>query len=236
MTDETIFFGKINEYYEKTDIKLVIDIDINFPIIEQLINTIPSIYRLNNEMIYCFEQVDTNSNIISYGEGVTRHVFNMLRKEIDILFENNLASKNNFLSTVPTEMASKNNFLSTVPTEMVQMKKGDCFKLGKLFYFCNRDGGETFFNIHPYFFYALSLRGCGKSDHITLLKKFKSDDFETYHKQYIRYLENPKELEDLDLDIKTAENFIEFLFTHNLTKEQIELYDKFIDGFCFFAH
>ena len=208
LKDESIDFTKINEYCEKTEIKLVIDINIDIPIMDQISNIIPSIYRLNNEMLYCFEQVDSNSKIISYGEGVTRHVFSTLRKEIDIVLQNNLSPLN----------------------------KTDCFKLGKLIYFCNKDGGETFFHISPYFFYALSLKGIGIGDHITLLKNFKGANFNLLYKQYIQYSEHPEELDQLDMDIKTLDDFIKFLFMSNLKNEQIELYDELVKGYCFFAH
>lgn len=209
LDEEMIDFTKINHYYEKTDVKLVIDIDITKPIISQLINIIPSIYRLNNEMIYCFEQVDKDSNIISYGEGVTRHIFSTVRKEIDDLFLNKLSP----------------------------FDKLECFKLGKLLYFCNHDGDATFFNINPYFFYALSTKGLGYYDHITLLKKFKSDKFDLLYKQYIQYKLNPNDLQELGMDnITTVDDFIKFLFVADLTDNQIELYDEIVKGYCFFAH
>ena len=206
--DEFICFPELDKFYNKSEIKFVIDIDISLPIIDQLIGIIPAIYRLNNEMIYCFEQISSDGKIISFGDGVTRHVFSTLRKEIDQLLENNFSSKN----------------------------KIECFKIGKLLYFCNMDGEETFFNICPYFFYSLSNYGAGNIDHLTLLKKFKSENFESLHKQYISYYNYPEKLEELDMDMKTVNDFIKFLFSSNLTDEQIELYDEFVRGYYYYSH
>lgn len=203
LTDESVYYDNFDiQYMEKSDTNMIIDIDISVPIIKQLINIIPFIYRLNDEMIYKFEQVDSDSNVISYGDGVTRHIFNSLRKEIDIVLEK--------------------KFLSYDLTY--------AFNLGKLLYFCNREGAEKFFNIHPYFFYKFS----NSSDHVTLLKKFKGNSFNIFHSQYIQYINNPKSLEELELGINTPDQYICYLLSSDLTEEQIKHYDAFIKGFNIF--
>ena len=200
LTDESIYYDNINICYdEKIGNNIIIDINVSQPVVNHLIKIIPYIYRLNNEMIYGFDQIDSESNIISYGDGVTRHIFNMLRKEIDDILENKFAS----------------------------FSLEDTFNLGKLFYFCNREGMETFFKIHPYFFFLLS----NETDYITLLKKFKGDNFNMYYSQYTQYVNNPKLLEDLDLDIKTPNEYIKYLLCSDLSEEQKKYYETFYKGF-----
>lgn len=204
LTDESIYYEDINSSLEdKTDTELIIDVNNFEPIVNQLINIIPSVYRLNSEMMYEFEQIDCNGNVISYGDGVTRHAFNMLRKELDDIFKNKFEKSDSL----------------------------DPFKLGKLFYFCNNDGKETFFNIHPYFFYALSK----KSDYLSLLKSFKGDSYVTYVKQYTQYINHPEILIEIDAGITNADEYIRFLMSSDLTEKQIKSYDSFIKGFCFLA-
>jgi hypothetical protein len=202
LTDDLILFNFDCEL-PKYDINFVIDIENNRSVLDQLINIIPNIYRLNNEVIYAFQQIDSNGNIISFGDGVTRHVFNSLRNDIDTILKNNLES-------VDHEYA---------------------IKLGKIFYFCHVEGSELFSNIHPYFFYLLS----EKSDHITLLKMFKGNDFELYYNQYIEYDKNPLELSKLELEINTIEEYIQYLILDNLTSNQKLLYESFVKGFLYFA-
>lgn len=219
LTDNVIYFDRILEYYpEKTDTKLLIDIDVKRSVVDQLINSIPSLYRLNNEMIYCFEQInfrdqdgedpagtekDTDEVVLSYGEGVTRQVFNDLRKELDKIMEN--------------------KFIGLSPHE--------CYNLGKLLYFCNRDGHQTFESIHPYFFYLLS----NKTDDLTLLQKFKGSDYQLHHDQYIQFTNNPHLLENLDLGLLTPNDFIKYILNSDLTPKEIILYENFFRGYLFFA-
>ncbi|XWV26148.1 hypothetical protein QJ857_gp0931 [Tupanvirus soda lake] len=204
LDEELISFDTINWLYpEKIDTSLVIDIEENLPVVDQLINIIPNIYRLNNEMEYEFHKIDSDGNIISYGDGVTRDVFNCLRIEIDEILKNNLHSYN----------------------------EKSTFNLGKLIYFCNRDGMETFFNIHPYFFFLLSK----ESDHNTLLKKFKGESFELYHKQYQMYKEDPSKLKDLDLDMDSVDQYMSYIMAETLTEEQKLSYQYIVKGFNYFA-
>lgn len=203
--DDLVYYDKIISYgTEKTETTLIIDIETSKSIISQLVNIIPQIYRLNNEMMYKFEQIDSHSNVVSYGEGVTRQIFNVLRIEIDNIFEKKF--------------------------DLYESK--DVFNIGKLMYFCNKDGNETFFNIHPYFFYSLSK----KSDHHILLKKFKSDNYEMYHKQYTQYLTDPTILAEIDSEIKNANDYIKYLFTCDLSEKQICMYDNLVRGFCSYSN
>nr|AEX62709.1 hypothetical protein mv_R504 [Moumouvirus Monve] len=113
-----------NFYVDKDDNIISLDLNYQESIVDQLSSIIPNLYRLNFENVYQFEQVNDYGKVISYGDGVTRHVYNNLRQEIDDLLKNNL--------------------------EKLDKKKA--FKLGQLIYFANTDGGEFFNNIHPYFF------------------------------------------------------------------------------------
>lgn len=201
--DQKIFYDNIHNYIEKSETNLVIDICVSRPIIEQLMQIIPNIYRLNNEMLYCFEQLDVGGEVVSYGTGVTRHVFNILRKELEEAFDKKLAGHDN----------------------------NSAHNLGKLLYFCNREGNETFMNIDPYFFYLMSK----ESDYLTLLKKFKGENYPMYHKQITLYKNNPEKLSELDLGISTHFEYIKFLMSSNLTKEQCVLYEQLCKGFCYFA-
>jgi len=110
--------------------------------------------------------------------------------------------------------------------------KKKAHNLGKILYFCSHDGAELFSNIHPYFFYCLSK----PSDYITLLKKFKNQDYELFHNQYLTYVKNPEKLKTLDLDITTPDEYIKYLFTTGLSEETINLYDELINGFNFYQH
>ncbi|XWV24902.1 hypothetical protein QJ856_gp0880 [Tupanvirus deep ocean] len=204
LDEELISYDTINTLYpEKIDTSLVIDVEENCSIVDQLINIIPNIYRLNNEMEYQFHKIDSRGNIISYGDGVTRDVFNSLRMEIDEIFKNNLQL----------------------------LGEKSAFNLGKLMYFCNRDGMETFFNIHPYFFYLLSK----DSDHITLLKKFKGDSFDSYYNQYQTYKNDLSKLRDLDLDLDSIDQYVSYIMAGNLTDTQKILYKHIVNGFNYFA-
>jgi hypothetical protein len=204
LDDELLYFNTVSILdVEKTDDKLPIDIQNGCSIIKQLIHIIPYIYRLNKEKEFEFHQTDINRNVISYGEGVTRQIFNNLRQEIDDILQNKFGS-----------------FDSTT-----------VYDLGLLFYFCNREGLETFFNIHPYFFYLLAK----KSDYVMLLKKFKGDNFQLYFDQYKNYLANPDALRELELDISSANDYIKFLMSSDLNPEQQLLYESFVRGFIHYA-
>lgn len=201
-SDELICFDSVCEL-AKMDTNFIIDIENNSSILCQLINIIPNLYRLNNDIIFEFHQIDSNGNIISFGEGSTRHCFNYLRNEIDIVLQNNFDSYDEI----------------------------NVVKLGKLFYFCYVEGSAFFSNIHPYFFYLLS----EKSDYVTLLKMFKGNDFNMYYNQYIEYCNDISKLADLDIGIKTIDEYMEYLFSGNLSKEQKLLYKSFVKGFLYFA-
>lgn len=203
LKDESIYYSTIIDYSDdKDDTALIIDIDITRNIIDQMIHIIPAIYRLNNEMLYNFEQINSDGSVQSYGDGVTRYVFNTLRKELDKILEKKFLGYD----------------LDT------------CFKLGKLLYFCSKDGRETFSNIHPYFFCCLSK----ENDYLSLLK-LKGSDYPLYLSQYKEFSANPDLLEELDLGLSTAKDYIEYQFSCDLTPEEISCYDSFIKGFLFFA-
>ena len=118
-----------NQNQNQNQTKLVIDVNDSEPMISQLINIIPCVYRTNNKISYIFEQVDENCKTSSHGIGVTRHVFTILRKELEAII--------------------KNKFVDCSPSM--------CIKLGKLMYFCNWNGNELFSGVHAYFFYCLSV-------------------------------------------------------------------------------
>jgi len=203
LLDNVIQYGTIHaNNIEKIKQEFIIDIENSESIVNQLVNTVSSIYRLNNEYFYKFEKIDNFGNVISYGEGATRDTFNYLRKELDTVLKSNFSSL-----------------------------KQNMFKLGKLFYFCNAEGNEKYFNMHPYFFYLLS----DESDYVTLLKKFKGADYNNYYKLYVQYLNEPESMEQLDMEIKTHHDYIKYLFTCDLTDIQIEQYNEFVKGFSFYS-
>lgn len=201
---ELVCYDSISELYsEKMDTCLFIDIDNSRVIVPQLLNIIPYIYRLNNDFDYQFQYIDSNSNVISYGEGVTRDVFNILRMEIDQILNENFCSYSEI----------------------------DVFNLGKLMYFCNRDGFEKFFNIHPYFFFLLSR----DIDHVTLIKKMKWNDFNLFYDQYKKYVENPSKIKELGLNLESINDYVKYLMIGNLTETEQRLYEKMVDGFMYFT-
>ncbi len=201
-SDELIFFDSISEL-TKCDANFIIDIENNSSILDQLINIIPNLYRLNNDFIYEFHQVSHQGDIISFGEGSTRHCFNYLRNEIDAVLQKKFESYDE-------------QFVN---------------RLGKLFYFCYVEGQVTFYNIDPYFFYLLS----EKTDHLTLLKIFKGNDFDLYHKQYLEYHNDISKLSELDIGVETIDQYMHYLFSANLTSTQQSLYKSFVKGFSYFA-
>lgn len=204
---EEIIINNNNIYYdtlielktEKTDELLIIDIDLSKSIINQLINIIPNIYRLNNDFVFHFENVDTNDNIISYGDGITRSVFTKLRREIDDFFL----------------------------TNMDEWSESDIVKIGKLLYFCNYEGNEKFFNIHPYFFYKIS----NGTDIEILLEHLKGIN---YKNQYLKYQKNINELKELDMDFNNINDYLNYLFTIDLTNKKIESYNTLVNGYQIF--
>ena len=170
LLNETIYYDSLDIYYfDKLDNNLIIDVNITQSITDQLINIIPPIYRLNNNMIYNFEHTDNNNNIISYGEGASRQIYSLLRKELDLILENKFYLCN-----------------------MV-----DSFKLGKLMYFCNKESYETFVNIHPYFFYCLS-KESDYIILLKKFKGHNYDLYYKQYMEYVNYPENLLNL-DMDI-------------------------------------
>lgn len=204
--NELIVFDMINIGLDKIDTKLIIDIDDNIDIVDQLINIIPNIYRLNSEMEFVFEQANVNSSgrIVSYGDGVTRQTFSILRIGIDAILKTNFTNMNPAL----------------------------LFNLGKLFYFCYREGSERYFFIHPYFFYLLS--HANSSDDISLIKHFKRDCHELYCNQYNQYHCNPDMLVELDLGLTSVRDYVKYLMASDLNEDQCHAYELFYDGFMYF--
>lgn len=203
LKDDCIYYDHINVYLkQKVKNKFIIDTDITKSVFDQLLHIIPYIYRLNDET-YHFEQINQDGTVISYGEGVTRHTFSMLRKEMDEHFKNNFS----------------------------KCKPEDAFNIGKLLFFCNWEGREKFCNIHPYFFYLIS----SEFDNITLLKKFKGNDFNFYHQQYLKYCNDPKELVDLEIGIKNHNDYIKYLLVADLSEEQTKFYNLMVEGYYYFA-
>uniref|UniRef100_A0A6G6ACN3 Uncharacterized protein n=1 Tax=Borely moumouvirus TaxID=2712067 RepID=A0A6G6ACN3_9VIRU len=186
-------------YIDKGDEVLSIDLNYQDSIFDQLLAIIPNIYRLNFENIYKFEQINDKGKIMSYGNGVTRHTFNILRQDIDIILKNKIDNLDNKTA----------------------------FKLGQLIYFANTDGGEFFKNIHPYFFYLMS----NEFDAEILLKKFKPENFELFMKQYTQYSKNPEMLIELGIENK---NFLDYIFSSDLSEKHIEIYKYIAKGFKYF--
>jgi hypothetical protein len=184
---------------EKDNTELIIDIVNDISVVKQLIHIIPSIYRYNNEMNYLFHQVDNQRNVISYGIGVSRQIYYLLRKEIDDILGRGL------------------------------IENYDYFNIGFLIYFCNREGRELFFNLHPYFFLKLSK----ESDYENLLLNFRLDDSELFIKQLREYRQFPEKLQDLDLDITSLYDYMQYIFCSNLNEDQIKKYDKIYQGFYY---
>ncbi|AGF85260.1 hypothetical protein QJ854_gp522 [Moumouvirus goulette] len=185
-----------NFYVDKDEDTLSIDLNYQEPIIDQLLYVIPNIYRLNFGRIFQFEQINKYGKVISYGDGVTRHVYNNLRQEIDDVLKNKLDN----------------------------LDDNKAFKLGQLIYFASTDGGEFFNNIHPYYFYLMS----NKEDAELLIRKFKSENYELFMKQYEQYSKNPDMLIDLGIDNK---NYLEYIFSSDLSDKQIEIYKYIVKGF-----
>ncbi|AGD92481.1 hypothetical protein [Acanthamoeba polyphaga mimivirus] len=174
--EDNIDYSTIDNFYVyKDDTELTIDLNNQISTITQLISIIPNIYRLNYNNTYQFEQVDSIGNVISYGDGVTRHIYNNLRMEIDELLKNGL-------ETFTLDQA---------------------FKLGQLIYFCNADGKQSFHELSGYFFYLISNKN--NDDAELLIRKFKSADYELFIEQYTKYQNNPELLQELDIDIDYME-------------------------------
>lgn len=205
-----IFYNKVLAIdYEKYEIDLTIDIVDQKSIVEQLISIIPLIYRCNNEKNFLFEQIDSEHNVKSYGIGVCRQTFHLLRKEIDDILKNNFGPESN----------TNNN------TDNV-----DYFRLGCLSYFCNREGHESFFCLHPYFFYKLAQ---DLTDYEILIKTFMASDTELIYEQFVQYQSNPSLLSELDMNIDTIEQYVEYIFSSNLEEISKKRWDLFYQGFLF---
>jgi hypothetical protein len=159
--------------------EITIDIDPNKPVYDQSVGIIPNLYRTNNVLIFRFEQVDAYYNVTSYGDGVTRHVFRQLRKEIDNLLKDQIEN----------------------------LSEKDSFNLGKMIYFCAFNGNELFSQLNPYFFYLLSkesdyfnllttFKGDNCKQYMELYIKYKSNPEELIkldiglnnHLEYMKFL------------------------------------------------
>ena len=248
---------------EKSLVPLTIDIDVSRSVKEQLINIIPAIYRLNNDLDINFEQVNTDRTVKSYGDGVTRQIFSLLRKELDEILAAKFAG------------CMTNN-------------KFELYDLGGLLYFCNRDGSERFFHLHPYFFYTMKKYkidvsmgpndkidvsmgpndkidvsmgpndkidvSMGPNDKIDvsmgpnnkhtdedadiryLLQVFKPTDYQSFYQQYLTYKEDPTKLTLVDPGMSTYQHYLQYIFSSDLSAEEVAAYNEFVRGFyAFFA-
>lgn len=191
------------------DNSLYIDINLSLPLIPQLTILVPSIYRLNSNKFYVFENV-INNIIISYGVGVTRSVFNKLAIELDEVFDQ-LNSNSQSISNY--------NFA----------------QIGKLLYFCAFEGNTKICKLPAYFFYRLvtSYRKITNSDIYRLFERFK-DTPKPLYQQYLNYVRNPNELIALDIGITNVDDYLTFLFTENLNKESVNAYDNIVMGYNYF--
>lgn len=204
LTMNMLYFHELNLNFFKQDVQMVIDIDDKRPIIDQLLNTIPYLYRLNKEMIIEFNKINSKGGVISYGEGVTRHIFDELRTALDDILEK----------------------------KFIQMDDHTIYNLGKLLYFCSYETNNTekFCNLHSYFFFLLS----EKSDYVTLLQKFKGNNFDFFYDQYKNLKKNPIILKNIDMDFETLEEYKKYIFSCDLTCEQKKSYENFVKGFKYF--
>ncbi len=199
---------------EKSLVPLTIDIDVSRSVKEQLINIIPAIYRLNNDLDINFEQVNADRTVKSYGDGVSRQIFSLLRKELD-------------------------EILATKFAGCMNNTKLELYDLGGLLYVCNRDGSERFFHLHPYFFYTiLSLKKCKHTDEDAdiryLLKVFKPTDYQSFYQQYLTYKEDPTKLALVDPDMSTYQHYAQYIFSSDLSAEEVAAYNEFVRGFYTF--
>jgi hypothetical protein len=105
------------------------------------------------------------------------------------------------------------------------------FELGKLFWFNIIHGNVRFKKIQSYFFYLLSNKIGIYRNIKYLLEKFKNDDGLLY-KQFLRYQKDNSEL--LEMDIKSIDDYVRYLFSAGLSQTEIKLYNSFFEGFMFY--
>lgn len=196
---EHISYDNIN-CIEKINTDFIIDIIVDQSHIRQLMDIIPSIYRLNNDFYFNFEQLDENGRVLCYGDGVTRQVFNNASTDLDNILKNKFETYSSF----------------------------DVNRLGKLLYFCNIEGDQLFNNLHPYFFYKLSSVAM---DHIILIKKFRED---IHYRQYKLYQTCPEMLAEANMNMKTVDEYVAYIFSCDLSDQQKKMYDEFVNGYCSF--
>jgi len=200
----------LNPVATNTKKKLKIDINIGTPVLTQLLEVIPHIYRNNSKKIYSFEQV-TDISVVSYGLGVTRQVFTTLSEELDqIIFKNGTG-------------------LSQALT------KSNCINIGKLLYFCFSESNVKFHYVPPYLFYLIA-KTFGMERNVSyLLTRFKKDIGGNLLQQYLKYKKDPSILTLLDLDLTSANDYIRYLFQSDLTPDEIIRLEACHQGFMFYV-
>ncbi len=201
----------IDLFKQQSDTSIYIDVNIKNPIIPQLINIIPNIFRLNSDKNFTFDHIIENIET-SYGVGTTRQVYFMLRIELDEIFQENF-------STV------EKNFFNSTSQSNIDL----CYNLGKIFYFCINKSQEKFNNLHPYFFFLIA---CEK-DYDDILRIFKGDNYTMYKNQFLNYKNDSSLLKELDLDLKTHHDYMDYIMSSDII-EYKELYKSFAKGFMYF--
>lgn len=188
--------------------ELVIDVYQKRPVLDQLLPIIPYLYRLNRELEFKFHQINDKFRVMSYGDGVTRQVFTELRRELDELFETKFKSMPN-LSSDP--VVAQN--------------------LGRVLYFCCQEGAERFNHIDPYFFYLLAP---DSHDHEALIRNFHPDN-KLYLKLYRDYKTDPSQLQLLDMDLTTIDDYVEHMLSINIDPIHKQIYQQIYKGYTAFA-
>lgn len=192
-------------YQAKTfDHSITIDIDSNRQIIDQMIEIIPKIYRLNTDINYNFEKYNgLTDDIVSYGVGVSRDILSSCAHQLDKLFN------------------AENN-------------KYNGRSVGKLLAFLFAISNVKFNNIHPYFFYLLS-NPTDSTNYQKLFHRFKNADADRYYNYYQNYKNDPTLLSELDMEnILTADDYVKYIFTHDLDPRMIKYYEEIYYGFVVF--
>lgn len=145
-----------------------------------------------------------SNNNTSSGEGVRRQVTNRFCTELS--------------------HACKDGFASFDPQT--------CYDIGQIMHFFVERYGEKVSNIHPYFFHSLSiLQGNCTEESLSILCKFRKNDYVEYFQKYYEYKSCPALLSELDMDLKSCDDFLEFILGCGLDNNAIIKYHNFAKGY-----
>ena len=107
----------------------------------------------------------------------------------------------------------------------------DLFGLGQLFYFVfNKSRYEKYEYIDNYFFYLI----CKEIDYKYLFITCKKYDGDKYYKFYKQLLCDDKLLDDIDIEVNTPIEYVDYILSCDLSQEKKECYKQFVSGFLFF--